>query len=113
MCIERLHPEIGLHKHKVVSYSSPKILLPSAVHLVERLTVSQSVSQSGKQSDSQSGKQAERNTQFGVFQWKTRLQAGGREEAVRTSNGRMAMQATPIMEVGGSFPGRRSAGGAD
>ena len=40
-----------------------KILLPSAVHLEERLTVSQqAVSQAGSQSDSQSGKQAGRHT---------------------------------------------------
>ena len=49
-----------------------KILLPSAVHLEERLTVSQSVNQSVSQASSQSGKQAgrqaDRNTQFGFFQ---------------------------------------------
>ena len=40
-----------------------KILLPSAVHLEERLTVSQSVSESGKQSVRQSVGQAGRQTE--------------------------------------------------
>ena len=39
-----------------------QILLPSAKHLEERLTVSQSVSQSGKQPVSQSGKQPVRQS---------------------------------------------------
>ena len=40
-----------------------KVLLPSAVHLEERLTVSQSVSQSGQQSVRQSFGQAGRRTE--------------------------------------------------
>ena len=52
--------------------SNTQILLPSAVHLEERLTVSESVSYLGKQSITQSigqagGRQADRNTQFGFF----------------------------------------------
>ena len=45
-----------------------QILLPSAMHLEERLTVSQLVSQSGKrQLGKQASRQAGRNTQFGLF----------------------------------------------
>ena len=43
--------------------SHSKILLPSAVHLEERLTVSQSVSYSGKQSVRQSVGQAGKQTE--------------------------------------------------
>ena len=65
------------------------ILLPSAVHLEERLTVSEH-QLAGKQA----GGQKHRNTQFGFFQWQTRLQAVGRALTARTRNGRMAMQLT-------------------
>ena len=50
-----------------------QILLPSAVHLEERLTVSQSVSHSGKQEGRQ------KHTRF-FFQWQTRLQAVGKTD---------------------------------
>ena len=54
-------------RHAFSSHSRLKIvweiLLPSAVHLEERLTVSSSVSQSLSQASSQS----DRNTQFGFF----------------------------------------------
>ena len=47
------------------THPGQKILLPSVVHLEERLAVSQSVSQASSQLDSQLGKQAGR--QFGFF----------------------------------------------
>ena len=51
--------------------SPGKILLPSAVHLEERLTVSQAAPEPGQQS-------VRSNTQFGFFcQWQTRAQAVG------------------------------------
>ena len=49
-----------------------KILLPSAVHLEERLTVSQSVPEPAS-------RQSDRYTQFWFFlQWQMRPQAAGR-----------------------------------
>ena len=80
-----------------------EILLPSAVHLQERLTVSQSVSLSGKQSVRQSVRQASRqhsNTatethSLGFFSGRLGYnQPVGRAAPVRASNGRMVMQPT-------------------
>ena len=94
-----------------------EILLPSAVHLEERLTVSQSVSQSGKQSVSQTvsraSRQADRNTQFGFFQWQTRLSTAGKGRILRSSDGPMVMQLAADMQVGGSNPGWLAVGGAN
>ena len=66
-------------KYGPTRFSLWQILLPSAVHLKKRLTVSQSVSQSGKQSVRQSVGQAGRQTEthslgffsgrLGIKQW--------------------------------------------
>ena len=77
-----------------------KILLPSAVHLEERLTVSQAVPEPGKQS-------VRSNTQFGFFcQWQTRAQTVGTPLARQRRSGRMVMQQAKEFLVGGSNPGR-------
>ena len=77
-----------------------KILLPSAVHLKERLTVSQSVSQPGQQSVRQ------KQTVWVFCQWQTQLQAVGRTASLRASSGRMVLQPAADFLVGGSNPGR-------
>ena len=51
-----------------VVHGMPEILLPSAVHLEERLTpISQSVRPAVSQTVIRSSRQADRNTQFGPF----------------------------------------------
>ena len=67
-------------------------------HLV-RQAVSQTVGQASTQAD--------RDTQFGFFQWQA-----GRAAAVRTSNGRMVMQPTADGLVGGLILGQPAAGSA-
>ena len=54
-----------------VTITVDKFLLPSAVHLEERLTVSQSVSDPGQQSVTQ------KHTVWAFCQWQTRLQVRG------------------------------------
>ena len=58
-----------------------QILLPSARHLEERLTVSQSVIQSGKQSVSQwiglAGRQTGTQKHTGFLQWRTTVTNSG------------------------------------
>ena len=54
--------------------------------------ISQLVRQAVSQTVSWASRQADRNTQFGFFQWQTRLQEVGRATTVRTSNGRMVLQ---------------------
>ena len=75
-----------------------EILLPSAVHLEERLTVShQSVRQASSQSD--------RNTQFGFFvSSRHRMKQSG-APWVSPGSGRMVKQSTAGISVGGSNPG--------
>ena len=80
--------------------STRKSLLPSAVHLEERLTVSQSVGQAGQQSVKQ------KHTVWVFCQWQTQLQAVGRKPGFRANNRRMVMQPTADFLVGGSNPGR-------
>ena len=52
----------------------------------------------GREADSQpisqASRQADRNTQFGFFRWQTRLQALGRADAARSSNGPTVMHST-------------------
>ena len=74
--------------------------------------ISQLVRQAVSQTVSRASRQADRNTQFGFFQWQTQLQAAGSASTIRTSNGRMAMQPTADMQVGDSIPGRPTAGRA-
>ena len=81
LCVYMASPRGGLqfssrhqpprHGRGVLGRGGSEILLPSAVHLEERRTVSQ-------QSVSRASRQADRNTQFGFFQWQTRLQAVGK-----------------------------------
>ena len=55
-----INPQKTYQKTLIVHQKSPKILLPSAVHLEERLTVSQSVPEPAS-------RQSDKGTQFGFF----------------------------------------------
>ena len=73
--------------------------------------ISQFVRQAVTQIVSRASSQASQG-KFGFFQWQTQLQAVGRTPTVRTSNGRMVMQPTADVYVGGSNLSRLTAGGA-
>ena len=77
-----------------------EILLPSAVHLEERLIVSQAVPEPGQQSVRQ------KHTVWVFCQWQTRDQAVGTLSSWNSSSGRMVMQLAAYYLVGGSNPGR-------
>ena len=77
-----------------------KILLPSAVHLEERLTVSQAVPEPGQQSVRQ------KHTVWVFCQWQTRHQAVRTLLTRKSSSGRMVLQRSADFLVGGSNPGR-------
>ena len=71
------------------------ILLHSAVHLEERLSVSWTGQQSVRQ----------KHTLWVFCQWQTRVQTVGRTLGLRIGSGRMVMQASADFLVGGSNPG--------
>ena len=75
--------------------------------------ISQLVRQAVSQTVSRASRQAERNTQFGVFQWQTWLQAVGRTYSVQNDNSPTVMHPTAGLQIGGSSPGRPTAGSAD
>ena len=90
-----------------------EILLPSAVHLEERLTVSQSVPEPAS-------RQSDRYTQFGFFvsgRRGTKLQRGSEATCHNPNSGRVVTQPAGIRVVVGSNPssahfGAAASGGA-
>ena len=76
-----------------------KILLPSAVHLEERLTANQSVPEPSQQSVTQ------KHT-VGFLSVADAAPSSGDTLRLRASSGRMVMQVTGDFLVGGSNPGR-------
>ena len=83
-----------------------KILLPSAVHLEERLTVSQSVPEPRQQSV------RKKHIVWVFCQWQMRPQAVGRPFDRRSGSGRVVKQPLGVSSAGGSNPGRVSVGAA-
>ena len=83
-----------------------KILLPSGVHLEERLTVSQSVLEARQQSTRQ------KHTVWVFCQWQMRPQAVGRPYHGRSSSGRVVKQPFGVCGISGSNPSRLSFGAA-
>ena len=83
---------------KMVKNDFVQILLPSAVHLEERLTVSKSVRLAAKQSVRQ------KHTVWVFCPWQTWPQPVWR--AAQASSGRTVMQLTVDLLFGGSNPGR-------
>ena len=90
VCTVRVHPGFPT-RACFCPHLTKQILLPSAVHLEERLTVSQSVRQ--------------KHTLWVFCQWQTRVQAVERQAGLRMGSGRMVMQATVGFLVGGLNPG--------
>ena len=98
------HASAGLGKKpcRGGSKEQGQILLPSAVYLEERLTVSQSVSWAGQQSVRQSVRQAGRQTEthsLGFFSVADSHSSSGENSCRRTSNGRVVEQSTADMRV--------------
>ena len=85
------------------SNDTAEILLPTAVHLKERLTVNQSVNLRGQHSDRQ------KHTVWSFCQRQSRVQGVGTTTVLRASSGRMVMQPAADFLVGGSNPGRANA----
>ena len=90
------YPALGFSPWQGKHFFGKKILLPSAVHLEERLTVSQSVPQPGQQSGRQ------KHTVWVFCQWQMRRQAVGRPSHLRSGSGRVVKQPLGGSRVGGS-----------
>ena len=103
----RIMPPVRPSTNSIASGSAPRREANSQpISLLVRQAVSQAVGQAGRQT----GRQADRNTQFGFFQWRTRLQAVESLIYSRKVSGPVVMQPTANSPVGGSNPGRQIAG---